>query len=243
MLTCVVVPDLMPAYSSGEASAETRRLVEEHLAQCAACRSAFGGAASDKGSRVEGALRRAGTPRDEKPVNGRTFVSRTRRLLFFVGVGVLLFFSVHAAVVMRVFTKVFARGVSGPIGMAPGAPFGPFPAVGLVLALALGAGLVYIVLVLSRTRGSHGSPGADFARATAGGFLLTVLTPATLYLWVAGPFLPGVIASLLLLGALGITVARLERLPYFTIVTIVSLCFALVVLLNFVLVGRLMGRF
>jgi hypothetical protein len=39
-----------------------------------------------------------------------------------------------------------------------------------------------------------------------------------------------------------VTVARLATLPYFTIVTIVSLCVALAVLLNFVLVGRMMGQ-
>lgn len=242
MLSCEVVTDLMPAYASGEASAETRRLVEEHLARCAACRSAFGSTAFGKGSRVEGALSRAGALRDEKPVNGLKFVSRTRRLLFFVGVGVLLFFAVHAAIVMRVFTKAVARGVSGPIGMTPGAPFGLFPAVGLVLTLAVGAGLVYIVLVLSRSHRSGAPAGGEVGSAIAGGFLLTVLTLATLYLWVAGPFLPGLITTLLLLAALAVTVTHLARLPYFTVVTIVSLGVALVVLLNFVLVGRMMGR-
>jgi anti-sigma factor RsiW len=229
----------MPAYASGEASAETRRLIEEHLAGCAACRTAFG-----KGARVEGVLRRADAPRVEKPVNGQKFVSRTRRLFFFVAVGVLLLFAAHAAVVMRVFTKAAARGLSGSIGTTPGAPFAPLPvAAGPVLALAVGAALVYVILVLSRTRVSRGAESGGVGRAVAGGALLTILALTTLYLWIAGPFVPGLIASLLLLGALGITVARLDRLPYFTIVTIVSLCVALVALLNLVLVGRMMGNF
>ena len=41
MLSCEVISDLMVVYASGEASKETRRLVEEHLARCTACREAF----------------------------------------------------------------------------------------------------------------------------------------------------------------------------------------------------------
>lgn len=238
MLSCDVTTDLMPVYESGEASAETRRLIEEHLAGCAACRRAF-----DKGARVESALSRAGEPRDERPVNGQKFVSRTRRLFFFIGVGVLLLFAAHAAIVMRVFTGAVGRGVAGPMGLTPGLPHGLFPvAGGLVPAVAVGAGIAYIVLVLSRGRESRGPGSGDVARAIAGGFLLTVLALATLYVWVVGPFVPGLIASLLLLGALGVTVTRLARLPYFTIATIVSLCVALFLLLNVVAVTLVIGR-
>ena len=240
MLSCDVVTDLMAVYESGEASAETRRLIEEHLAGCAACRGAF-----DKGARVETALHRTKATRDEKPVNGQKFVSRTRRLFFFVGAGVLLFFAVHAAIVMRVFTGTFASGVAGSrLGSIPGSPHGLFPvSPGLVLVVAGGAAVVYIILVLSRARDTRGSDGGDVGKAIAGGVLLTVLALTTLYLWVAGPILPGFVASLLLLSALLVTVTRLARLPYFTIVTIVSLLVAIVVLLNLVVVSRMIGRF
>jgi predicted anti-sigma-YlaC factor YlaD len=238
MLSCEVVTDLMPAYEAGEASAETRRLVEEHLAACAICRGAFG-----RGSRVEGALNRAGAVREERSLNGQRFVSRTRRLFFFIGAGVLLLLGVYAAMVMRVFLGAGARGWEGQIGLTPWVPVGPFPAAGFVLLAALGAGLLYIVLVLSRTQGSRALGGGDVARAVAAGALLTVLALATLYLWVAGPVVLGLLAAVPLLGALGVTLWHLATLPYFTIVTIVSLGVALVLLLNFVLVGRMVGLF
>ncbi|NUM44323.1 MAG: zf-HC2 domain-containing protein [Anaerolineales bacterium] len=41
-LTCEVVSDLMLLYTTGKASAETRRSVETHLHTCPACAQAFG---------------------------------------------------------------------------------------------------------------------------------------------------------------------------------------------------------
>jgi len=226
MLSCDVVTDLMAVYESGEASAETRRLVEEHLASCPACRSAF-----DKGARVESALTGVKATRDEKPSNGQRFVSKTRRLFFFVGAGVLVFFAIQAAVVMR----IAAREVAGmSLGRFPGLP-------GLALTVTAGMALAYIILVLWRTPSPRGPRTGDITRAVAGGILLTVLALLTFYLWVAGPVLGGVIAFLFLLAALTVTVARLPRLPYFTIVTMVSLLVAIVVLLNGVLIGRMFG--
>jgi predicted anti-sigma-YlaC factor YlaD len=239
MLSCEVVTDLMAVYESGEASAETRRLVDEHLAGCDACRSAFG-----KNARVDSALSRSKSTPPEKPVNGAKFVSRTRRLFFFVGVGVLLFFSVHAAIVMRIFAKAFGRGMNGtPIGSMPGWPYGLFPASpGLTLAVAAAAAIAYIALALSPSRGSRGSAGG-VGKAIAGGVLLTLLALVTLYIWVAGPIGPGLIAAFFLLAALAVTATRLSRLPYFTIVAIVSLIVAIAVLLNLAVVSRMVGRF
>lgn len=41
-LTCDVTSDLMILYTSGKASAETRRSIETHLQTCPACATAFG---------------------------------------------------------------------------------------------------------------------------------------------------------------------------------------------------------
>jgi hypothetical protein len=156
-----------------------------------------------------------------------------------VGAGVLLFFAIQAAVVMRIAAREVA-GVS--LGLFPASPFGLFPGLpGLALALTVGTALAYIILVLWRAPRPRGSRSADITRAVAGGLLLTALALLTFYLWVAGPILGGVIAFLFLLAALIVTVARLPRLPFFTIVTMVSLIVAIVVLLNGVLIGRIIG--
>ena len=227
MLSCDVVTDLMAVYESGEASAETRRLIEEHLASCPACRSAF-----DKGARVERVLSKA--ERDEKPANGQRFVSKTRRLFFFVGAGVLLFFAFQAAVVMRIAGKA-AEGASGvSFRSLPGSP-------GLAFAVTVGTALAYIILVLLRGPRPQGPRRGDVAKAVAGGVLLTLLALSTFYLGVTGSIVAGGIAFLFLLAALIVTVARLPRLPFFTIVTMVALLVAIVVLLNGVLLGRVIG--
>ena len=240
MLSCEVVTDLMTVYESGEASAETRRLVDEHLAGCGACRAAFG-----KNQRVDSALSRSKSTPPEKPVNGARFVSKTRRLVFFAGVGVLLFFSVLAATVMRIFVKAFAGGVNVALfGSTPGWPYQLFPAsVGIVLAVAAAAAIAYIALALSPSRGSRGAASGGVAKAIAGGVLLTLLALMTFHIWVAGPVGPGLIAAFFLIAALAVTATRLSKLPYFTIVAIVSLIVAITVLLNLAVVSRMVGRF
>ena len=240
MLSCEVVTDLMTVYESGEASAETRRLVDEHLAGCDACRAAFG-----KNQRVDSALSRSKSAPADKPVNGAKFVSRTRRLIFFAGVGVLLFFSVLAAIVMRIFVKAFAGGLNVALfGSTPGWPYQLFPAsVGIVLAVAAAAAIAYIALALSPSRGSRGSADGGIGKAIAGGVLLTLLALMTFHIWVAGPVGPGLIAAFFLIAALAVTATRLSKLPYFTIVAIVSLIVAITVLLNLAVVSRMIGRF
>jgi hypothetical protein len=47
-LTCDVTSDLMILYTSGKASAETRRSIETHLQTCPACATAFGGELQNK---------------------------------------------------------------------------------------------------------------------------------------------------------------------------------------------------
>ncbi len=237
MLSCEVVTDLMAACESGEASAETRHLVDEHLAGCAACRNAFG-----KGARVDSALSLS-KPEAERPVNGTGVVYRTRRLLFFVGVGVLLLFAAQAAVVMRVFTRTLAATVQPQSGF-PGVATAFFLVMPQPLLLVmLVAAVAYVLLVVSTARRQQVSRDSAIARAVVGGVLLAIMAVATLYLWVAGPPGPGLLAFGLLLAALAVTAARLSRLPYFTMAAIVSLVFAIVVLLNMVLVSRMIGRF
>jgi predicted anti-sigma-YlaC factor YlaD len=239
MLSCEVVTDLMAAYESGEASAETRRLVDEHLAGCAACRSAFG-----KGARVETVLTRPQSPTGEKPVNGASFVFRTRRLLFFFGVGALLLGAAQAAVVMRVFTRTVTGAMPSPFGPMTGGPLWFFhvsPTLAFLAAAAAAA--AYIAVVLSTARRPQGSRDAAITRAVVGGVLLTILALSTLYLWVTGTLGPGLLSFVLLTGALAVTATRLSRLPYFTIAAVVSIFAAILVLLNAVLVGRFIGRF
>jgi predicted anti-sigma-YlaC factor YlaD len=236
MLSCEVVTDLMAACESGEASGETRRLVDEHLAGCVACRGAFG-----KGDRVDSALARSRPVPVEKPVNGAGFVFRTRRLLFFVGVGVVLFLAVQAAVVMRMFNNTLVRAMEPHPGL-PGIPaffllVTPQP----MLLVTVAATVAYFVLVLSTARRPQVSREGAIARAVMGGVLLAILAIATLYLWVVGPPGPGLLVLALLLAALAVTAVRLSRLPYFTMATIVSLAAAIVVLLNLVLVSRMAG--
>jgi len=175
-------------------------------------------------------------------VNGTGFVYRTRRLLFFVGVGVLLLFAAQAAVVMRVFNKTLATAVEPPPGF-PGFPPGfflvtPQP----LLFVIVGVAVAYIVLVLSTARRPQESRDGAIARAAAGGLLMAILAIASLYLWVSGPPGAGFPGFALLLAALAVTATRLSRLPYFTMATIVSLAAAIVVLLNLVLVTRMVGR-
>jgi predicted anti-sigma-YlaC factor YlaD len=238
MLSCEVVTDLMAVYESGEASAETRRLVDEHLAGCAACRGAFG-----KNARVESAITRSKSTPAEKPVNGAKFVSKTRRLWFLVGAGVALLLAAQAAVFMRVFARSFATGVGSPLGF-PGFPAGAFPvAPGPALLIAAAVAAVYIAFVISTARRPQVSRDGAVARAVIGGVLLAVLALLTLILWVIGPPVPGLLAFALLFVAIAVTAVRLSRLPYFTIATVVSLFAALVVLLNAVLVSRMIGRF
>jgi hypothetical protein len=51
------------------------------------------------------------------------------------------------------------------------------------------------------------------------------------------------IAAFFLIAALAVTATRLSKLPYFTIVAIVSLVVAIAVLLNIALVSRVVGNF
>ena len=221
MLSCDVICDLMAVYSSGEASAETRRLVEEHLAQCPSCRKALEGA-----PRLDTSL--SGDGRVEKPSNGRGFVSRTRRLVYAIGVGVLLCFACQSAVLLRIAAKEMS-GVS--LRLFPGSG-------GLWFGIAAGCLALYIATVLVRTAGKQTGRDTGVGFALLAGILLCVLAVATFHLAVAGTGLAGIIAFFLLLSALVVTFARLSRLRYFTIVTLIVMLMA-----NGILIAEAMSGF
>ena len=110
MLACEVIADLMVVYSTGEASAETKRLVEEHLAQCPNCRKVY-----EEGQSLEETL--ADIKSVEKPANGSRFFIRTRRLFYAIGVGVLLWLAFLMAFFQRIIMAHFA-GI--PLPSLPG---------------------------------------------------------------------------------------------------------------------------
>jgi len=209
MLSCDVICDLMAVHESGEASAETQRLIEEHLARCPSCRSAFG-----KGARVERTL--SATARDEEPANAHGFVSRTRRLFFFLGAGVLLYFACQMAVFLRLAATELA-GVS--LRSFPGST-------NIWLAVAAAAFALYGIFALVLTTRTGGTRGEDAVKAIIGGLLMSILALSAFHLVVAGSIIAGVAAFLLVIAALVVTFAQLPRLPYFTIATVIALLVA-----------------
>lgn len=86
-----MIQDLFEVYLSGEASQETKKTVEEHLAECAACRKAF-----EQAQAAEEALR--SLEEVEKPANGKDYVARLRRVLYGVGVGILMLLTIMLAI-------------------------------------------------------------------------------------------------------------------------------------------------
>jgi hypothetical protein len=86
-----MIQDLFEVYLSGEASKETKKTVEEHLAECAACRKAF-----EQAQAAEEALH--SLEEVEKPTNGKDFVARLRRVLYGVGVGILVLLTILLAI-------------------------------------------------------------------------------------------------------------------------------------------------
>jgi len=211
MLDCDVICDLMVVYRSGEASEETRRLVEEHLAQCTSCRKAFG-----QGARVEEALddlEPAGPP-----TNGRRFIARTRRLIFGVIVGILFVTGYMFAASQRFLVDHF---FAADVSLAPRAVESS-----LILAVAMAA--LYVFLIFWRSRRKTTRRGVEIALSAA------VAVPLMVLMFIAFDFagivaLPaGVPVMALALAALVVTFILLPRLPYATIVTVVVLVIAFV---------------
>jgi anti-sigma factor RsiW len=207
MTSCDVVCDLMVVYASGEASAETRQLVEEHLEHCAACREAFG-----KERRVEEALDEL--EKVEKPANGRRFIDRTRRVLFAAGAGTLLLFacllagSKWAILEGMALTSIASRGVSDVLALGGT----------LVAVLAL-----YVAVLVWRSRRATLSRRGNVLASLAGTALLTFLAFSAYQLLSGGAMLSGLFALLLVGAALVATFVMLPRAPYMTVGALLAL--------------------
>ncbi len=197
MLSCDVITDLQVVYASGEASAETRRLVEEHLAQCANCRAAFG-----RTSPIEKEL-----PLPEaKPTNGTRFITRMRRLFFAIIGGLLLV----SALLWALFEHVVMQNSSGlALPNLPGSELA-------WIALACAALLIYLALL--RRSGTSTLPNAVLVGTVF--LLLGILT----FQLIASASAFGVASGVGILAIAVIsTFAMLPRLPNVTLVTILVL--------------------
>jgi predicted anti-sigma-YlaC factor YlaD len=206
MVSCDVICDLMVVYASGEASSETERLVEEHLARCPTCRQALG--EEEAVGEALGALESAQTPSD-----GQQFIARTRRLIFALSVGALTLFGCLLVAVQRVLMEGIA-GISLPHLPGRSAPW---------LAVAATMLALYLALLLWR-RGQT-------AATALGGFSLSLLAAAPLLVLIllvyqlagTGGVPTVVLAGSSLLIALGATFALLPRLPHVTLTTVLVL--------------------
>jgi hypothetical protein len=206
MLSCEVISDLMVVYASGEASPGTKRLVEDHLSRCSACRGAFG-----KERLVEDALVNLG--QDEEPTNGRSFIIRTRQLLFAIGVGALFIL----ASVLAIFQWGMVDLMS--LNALAGLPVHGLPWLGataVVLAL-------YLVLLRWRSQREPGTGLGNLLLSLIISGPLLVIAIIAFELLAAGVMLAASVALLLLLAALSVTFILLPRLPYVTLVAVLVL--------------------
>jgi len=206
MVSCDVICDLMAVYASGQASPETERLVEEHLAHCTPCREAFGREAA-----VEEALTTLEPV--EEPSNGRRFITRTRRLLFAVGVGALAMLACYLVALQRLVIEGMAA-FSLPRLPGPSVPW--LAVAGAMLAL-------YVVLLFWRRGRDADTAAGSFALSLLVAAPLLVLTLVVYQLAGTGGVPVVALAGLLLLIALGATLGLLPRVPYATFTTILVL--------------------
>ncbi|MGC9350131.1 MAG: anti-sigma factor family protein [Anaerolineae bacterium] len=206
MVSCDVICDLMVVYASGEASPETQRLVEEHLARCPACREAFG-----REQAVDEAL--AALEPEAGPSNGRRFIARTRRLVFAIGAGALALF----ACVLTGLERVVMEGIADiTLARLPGPAF-----FWLVVATGM-VGLYAALLLWRRGRGSE-SPGAMLLLSLVTFVPLSTAMVALYHLAGTGAAVSVALAGVLLLVVLGLTFALLPRLPYVVVTTLLVL--------------------
>jgi anti-sigma factor RsiW len=206
MLSCEVIADLMVVYASGEASAETRRLVEAHLERCPACREAFG-----KEAGIEQALADLEPPPQAE--GGWRFIARTRRLVFAIGTGALAIF----ACVLVAFERAIAEDLAG-ISM-PGLPGSAL----LWLPLAAASLVAYLLLLLWRSRWKAPPQRGHVLAALLTSVPFFVIALAAYHLANSGTTASLLAAALLLAGALAVTYLLLPRLPYVTVTTVLVL--------------------
>lgn len=105
-LTCAVVEDLLDAYLAGETSEDTKRVLEEHVTQCAVCQAALARRRRAREAMMAGRRSAGAVVADPdsaaRPGNGngrrahaRRVVSRARRRLY-AGIAVALLVAVAA---------------------------------------------------------------------------------------------------------------------------------------------------
>jgi anti-sigma factor RsiW len=206
MLSCEVVSDLMVVYVSGEASPETQRLVEEHLSRCPTCRKALGDSRM-----VEQAL--AELDRGEEPANGREFLTRTRRLIYAIGVGGLFMLASVLAIFQWGMVDVMALNA---LASVPGHGLPWLAATAVVLAL-------YVLLVRWRSQRESSTALGDLLLSLTISVPLLIAAVIAFELLATGAMLAASAAMLFLLAALGLTFALLPRLPYVTLAAVLVL--------------------
>lgn len=206
MVSCDVICDLMPVYASGQASSETERLVEEHLAQCPACREAFG--QEEALDEALGVIESA-----QEPSNGGRVITRTRRLLFVIGVSTLTLLACLLVTMQRLLMQGMAV-FSFP--RLPGPSLAWLALAGAVLAL-------YVVLLLWRRGRDAGSAVRNFALSLLTAAPLLVLALVVYQLAGTGGVLILTLAGLFLAIALGVTFGFLPQIPYATLTTVLVL--------------------
>ncbi len=197
MLNCDVISDLQVVYVSGEASAETRRLVQEHLATCAKCRAAFASAR---------AIEKDLPPPSAQPANGSDFVGRARRLVFVILGGLFAF----SAVLWAIFERVILQNYAGiPLPDLPGSDWSWMALAGLAL-------LIYLLLLWRSSNGRQRS-------ALVVGVAFLILGLLALQTIASGYAVSALAAFAMLALALVATFALLPRLPNVTLVSILAL--------------------
>lgn len=206
MVSCEVIADLMPLYLSGEASAQTKLLVAEHLATCPSCRQMF-----EAQARYESTIK--GAESLERRPEGQTFISRTRRVMFALGVGGAFAFACIIAVVERVFVKGMA-GMSIPTLPGP-------EHLWVVAALLLTA--TYTASLKFRVQPAPAGSTNSKRRIAISSVLLFMAGTATFHILINGQALSALVCLLALLSALLITFGRLPRLPYGTVAVLIAL--------------------
>jgi predicted anti-sigma-YlaC factor YlaD len=203
MLSCEVVTDLMSAYNSGEASAETKRLVEEHLGRCPACREAFG-----KTTGLDEALQTVGEP-VSPPSNGTRFLLRTRKRLFVLVNGLLLLGMCGLAILVGWGMRSLL-GEAFPLLPGPGSAW---------LALSVGLLLLHSLLLRWRMNRRPGDAGGEMLLSGAVSLPLVTLAVLACDLLVSQNIFIGLAAALILTAGVAATYVSLARLPYATVMT------------------------
>jgi hypothetical protein len=196
----------MPAYASGEASPETRRLVEDHLAHCFVCLQAFG-----KEDKTDDILKEIGP--GGIPSNGERLLLRTRRLVFALGTGGLFFF----ASVLAVFVRIVVNGIANL-----SLPILPGPRLFWLGTLAFSFVLYLLFLFMAKAQAMRAKKKHRVILLLSAAWFLA-LTTAAYHLLVAETFWLALLGCLLILIALVFTFIHLPKLPYFTAITVLVL--------------------